>query len=146
MKTSLLFVLRENAKSTKTNKTPIVARLLHNRKKTEKVLLVSLNESEIHLWNPITQRLNKRESHINDYLSKIEDTYNKLLSKLASTINNYDSLQLMESIFPDSKKEEENISFLFEKYFLNKVASSSVLKSGTKRNYRKSINHFQNFI
>ncbi len=76
MKTSMQFVTRENAKSTKTNCIPIVARLLHNEKKTEKVLLVSLKESDLYLWNKRIQRIERKESHINTYLNKIEDRFN----------------------------------------------------------------------
>ncbi len=69
-----------------------------------------------------------------------------MVTRLANTINKYDNSQLIEFIFPNTKNDDEDISKLFEDYFLNKVAPSSILKSGTKRNYRKSINHFQNYL
>lgn len=146
-RTSLIFYPNSLKLEKKTGKIPLYLRILHNGKKAEARLNHSLTQSELFVWNEKIMRLEVRNSTVNKALQNIDDKFQELLSKYATNMSGLDVIQIRENILGTTEKigKTRFLDFM-SKYFINEISFKSELRSGTKKNYTKAINHMRRFL
>lgn len=145
MGTTLKFYINTLKKSTRDNRYPIYLRIIHNLKKSEgKISLISLKDSDLNFWAQESQRFNSS--------NKKFQTHDILLNAIENEFHNYlrDNITLMSDITPHeirnhllSRNKTDNATVIdVANQFYNDVVLPDVDKAiGTKKNYKKSINH-----
>lgn len=150
MGTTLKFYVNTLKKSIRDNRYPIYLRIIHNLKKSEgKISLISLKDSDLNYWFQESQRFNSS--------NKKFLTHNILLNAIENEFHNFlrDNITLMSDITPHeirnhllSRNKTNNATVVdIANQFYNDVILPDVDKAiGTKKNYKKSINHLTNFL
>lgn len=146
MSTSILFYPNFSKRSKKRGLVPIYMRLLHYGKKKEKKLNLTLKNDEENIWNINLMRIDKKNSSTNDYLKKIEDEFITWNKENATTSNKASVEQIMNKILGLEKKINQCLVLNYCEKYYNEFILNSGLTEGTKKNYRKSINHFHKFL
>ena len=126
-KLSIGFHPNPKRKDKSSKKTQIVMRVLINGSKSEVRLPkeYDLSEKDLLRWNPFIQRLETKDSDVNDYLNSIV-ARRKL-------IGSYENVK-------------ETTIYEYAKRYLRDEVENSYKKEGTKKNYRNAINQFCIFL
>jgi hypothetical protein len=151
MGTTLKFFINKRRMNEQTRRSPIYLRIIHNLKKAEgKTNLTPINESEANDWIKESQRFSSKEKKF--------ITYNLLLNELQNEFHNYlrDHNTQMASKTPHEirdhllsrVKEEHKLTILdaVNQFYLNDILQDVDKALGTKKNYKRAINHFSNFL
>ncbi len=145
----IVFFPNVSKKSKKTNDLPIYIRISKGTTKAEAKLDVALKESELANWNAFTQRLDIKGNVVNKRLEEIEFDFEGLPHRFKYDFEQFTPSEIKEKLFGGSYlKEPEHIKArdYLEDYYLNVVLTNSNISVGTKKNYRKSINHFNKYL
>ncbi len=146
MKTSLVFYPNLSKTNFKTGMVPIYLRICFQAKKAETRLNVSLKSSDLPRWDPISMRTQERNSPINHYLGRIEQKFNEFLILHADNLSEFTAVAIRDHILGlNSRKQVKATDFLNE-YFAQAVVNNVDRTAATVKNYRRSINHFVNFL
>jgi integrase len=151
MSITLKFSINTRRENARTKRSPIGLRILKNRQKAEgKISLVPVSRSAIEFWDEETQRFKKQFEQYK--------AYNLMLNTLENEFHNYlrEHYNELDSITPKeirdhllNRKEEDYNSNLLEAirhYYTNEILPDRDKADGTKKNYKKSINHFSAFL
>jgi len=135
-------------KNLSTQKTQIVMRVIVDGQKREVRLPqeYDLSEKDLQKWNPIIQRLESKDSDVNDYLSGIV-TRRKLIDLELLTANfNLTPTEIVEQLLGQKETKKEITVFEYTKRYLREEIENSLKEEGTKKNYRNAINQFCIFL
>lgn len=150
MSTTLKFYVSTDRQRKTDNQLPIYVRVIHHRKKAEgKLNTIPISGKDLQYWNSDLQRFNSK-------LSKLVE-YNLLLNEIQNEFHNYTRINLTKMGLLTAKdirdhllsreyKEIKTVSQVAEEFFIDVIQSDIEKAHGTKKNYRKSINHFQQFL
>lgn len=151
MAITIKFYINTKKENAKTKRSPIYLRIIHNRKKAEgKISLVPISRSAIKLWDSETQRFKNKLRQYKEY--------NLLLNTLENEFHNYirEHFNELSLIKPGeirnhllNKKVDEfnpNLLEAIRDYYVNDILPDGDKAIGTKKNYKKSINHFCCFL
>ena len=135
----------EHKKNSITKMTPLYIRLLSNGKKIEARLPkeYDLTDYDLKKWNKFQQRIDSKDSDINDYLNSISIRKKKLdIDSLLmdSFFTEKDYINKLLNRFESSKEEKEPTLYEYAKKYLRQEIEPSKKKEGTKKNYRNAIN------
>jgi hypothetical protein len=135
-------------KNVKTSKTQIIMRVIVDGLKKEVRLpeVYDLSESDLLKWNWSSQRIDAKNSDINDYLSAIYSR-RKLLD--LENLNNSDVLtptEIIDKLLGRVELKKEVTIYDYSKRYLREEVENSSKKIGTKKNYRNAINQFCIFL
>ena len=75
---TISFYPNDRKRSRTTKQTPIYVRIRKNRIKSEGRTDWSVSPKERSLWNQTIQRVESKDSKVNDYLNRVEDKFNEL--------------------------------------------------------------------
>lgn len=150
MNTTLKFYVSIERKRKTDNQLPIYIRVIHNRKKAEgKLSTIPISEKDLQFWNTDLQRFNSKKSTLTEY--------NILLNEIQNEFHNYSRMNLTKMGLITAKElrdhllsrefsEVKTTSQVAEEFYTEIIEPDLEKSSGTKRNYRKSVNHFQQFL
>jgi len=147
-KLSIGFHPNGKRKNPKTLKTQILMRVILDGKKSEIRLpdAYDLSERDLLKWNPIIQRIESKDSDVNDYLNGIVSRRKLLdLDMLVSNANHTPS-EIVEKLLGQMETKQEISVYEYSKRFLREDIENSFKEDGTKRNYRNAINQFCIFL
>jgi len=129
---------------------PLYLRIVHNRKKSEgKISTINISGKDIKYWNEDMQRFSSKQKHLlehNILLNEIENEFHNYLRSRITKMGEVTPHQIIDYLL--SREKDENITVVkAANEFYDKDISPDVDKApGTKRNYKKSINHLCNFL
>lgn len=146
MKVSLLFYPNELRTNKKTGKVPIYLRLLLDRKKSEMRLNVEVKKEDLRKWDSETMRFREKKNNANAVLNKIESKFEEFQYHSALTLANYDVKEVRNILMGVEQKPQIGAFEFAERYYMCTVETNQELTEGTKKNYRKAINHLKKFL
>mgnify|MGYP002396098234 CR=1 FL=1 len=150
MGTTLKFYIKTPKQIEDKKRYPLYLRIIHNLKKSEgKISLTKISSKDLKYWDEDLQRFSSKQKHLLQH--------NILLNAMQNEFHNYlrSYMTKMEELTPHkitdfllSRQKEENITVMHAaNQFYDQVIFPDVDKAkGTKRNYKKSINHLCNFL
>ena len=147
-KLSIGFHPNPKRKDKSSKKTQIVMRVLINGSKSEVRLPkeYDLSEKDLLRWNPFIQRLETKDSDVNDYLNSI--VARRKLIDLENITNGkqFSSKEIIEKLIGSYENTKETTIYEYAKRYLRDEVENSYKKEGTKKNYRNAINQFCIFL
>lgn len=129
---------------------PLYLRILHNRKKAEgKISTTKIRSKDIKYWDGDLQRFSSKQKHLlahNILLNEMENEFHYYLRTHMTKMGELTPHQIADHLL--SRQKDENITVInAANLFYEKVIFPDVDKApGTKRNYKKSINHLCSFL
>lgn len=148
-KAKLVFYPYLGKKLKKTNQIPLYLRVSKGGVKVETSLGISIHADEFQHWNTSTERLEIKESGVNKKLEDIRDDFKGLQYRFKEEFPKMTPAQIKEKLFPTQQptnSEALQVLDYLENHFSNTVKPNNNISDGTKRNYRKSINHFTSYL
>jgi site-specific recombinase XerD len=134
-------------KGSKNLKTPIYLRVLFNRKKAECRLNLELTETELKNWNPIFMRVELPNCMANDYLNNVDFAFRKFIMVNSLDLHNLSAQQIRDTVLSrEDNSTRQTVILYFEQYYERSVANRAGFSLGTKKNYKKAITHFANYL
>lgn len=144
---SISFFPNLSKKGSKNLKTPIYLRVVFKRQKAECRLNIELTEDELVHWNPVLMRVELPDCLINDGINNIDVAFKKYLTVNSLDIEHLTAKQIRDVVL--SRKSfgySPSVLQYFERYYEKSIVCRSDFSDGTKKNYRKAIKHFANFL
>ncbi|MEI8074991.1 MAG: phage integrase SAM-like domain-containing protein, partial [Bacteroidota bacterium] len=141
----------EHKKNPITKMTPLYIRLLSNGRKTEARLPkeYDLSDYDLKKWNKFQQRIDAKESDINDFLNSITIRKKKLdLDSLLinSSFSEKEYIDKLLNRIESSNEDKEPTLYEYAKKYLRQEIENSNKKEGTKKNYRNAINQLCQYL
>jgi integrase len=145
MATTLKFHI-PHSKMNKYGKHPIYIRIIHNGKKSEgKLNTTPLSKLEVTKWDKQNQQFDSTLKFRNKYLNEVEDDFDELLRVKRRMLPSMCALEIRNELLYKGKNDN-TLNELINKYLESEIELNVDIKEGTKKNYRKSINHFNEFL
>lgn len=145
-KTSISFYPHLDKKNKKTGKVPVYLRIINNRGKAEIRLSIDVDEQTLHLWNPRMMRFEDSKLPINKLLNKLQTEFDELVYRSSTKLNELSAKDLRDHLLGSkTPKGDLVINFLWQ-YYHNSLLNKSTIEHGTKKNYKKAINHLEQFL
>lgn len=150
MGTTLKFYIKTPKQIEDRKRYPLYLRIIHNLKKSEgKISTTKISCKDIKYWDEDMQRFSSKQKNLL--------AHNILLNEMQNEFHNYlrANLTNMAEVTPHqivghllSRQKDENISVIdAANQFYEKAILPDVDKApGTKRNYKKAINHLCSFL
>lgn len=146
MKLSICFYPNQERANKKTGKIPIYLRVMLNRQKAEQRLNLEVTAAEMQTWDDRIMRFTDREMKANVALSKIETSFNDFCYHHATSIAEYNAKTVRDKIMGLEVKPLPTIIKYLDSYFSKILVPNEAISEGTKRNYKKAINHMRTFL
>ena len=150
MGTTVKFYIKTLKKVEDNKRYPIYLRIIHNLKKSEgKISATKISGSEIQYWDKDSQRFSSKRKHLlehNILLNEIQNEFHNYLRMHLTKMADVTPHQIVDNLL--SRDKNEHLSAIDAAIqFYDKVICLDVDKAqGTKKNYKKSINHLCNFL
>lgn len=117
------------------------------RNKCETRLQWSLDNSERSQWNQTFQRVEKENMLLNDYLNELEARFKKIVLFSSTCVTEMTPQELRDKILGiENSSKTPTITQYVDEYYQNTIEQNSKYSEGTKKNYRKAINHLKRFL
>ncbi|GAB4161419.1 MAG: site-specific integrase [Winogradskyella sp.] len=151
MAITLKFLINTRRENAKTKRSPIGLRILKNRKKAEgKISLVPVPRSALEFWDQETQRFTKKfEQHkaYNLMLNTLENEFHYFLREHHNELSTITPKEIRDHLLNrNSVEDTSNLAESIMSYYTNDILPDRDKAHGTKKNYKKSINHFCSFL
>ena len=122
-------------------------RVNFNGTKAETRLNAELTPTDLLLWDEFTMRFKERKHPFNGYLNALDKQYEDFRILNATAHSRFSAQDLRDYIIGKSPKEKEHtVIDYIDKYYQGTVLPNAGLSVGTKKNYKKAINHFKAFL
>lgn len=146
-RTTLKIYPNERKQSKTTGKFPLYLRLSRDRKKTEARLDWEITRKELKAWNEKIGMV-EFETITNDFINSVIGKFSQLKFAGTRTLNDMSLNEIRDHLLGQENNERLTTPILLyaENYFKSNVSNNSKFTDGTKKNYRKSINHLKKFI
>jgi len=151
MATTLKFYINARKKFEDNKRYPFYIRVVHNRKKAEgKTSLTPIIGSETYNWIEASQRFSSKDKKYlsyNLYLNAIENEFHNYLRDYKERMSTITPHEIVDYLLSRNKPEEQmTILEAVNQFYENDILPDVDKAPGTKRNYKKSVNHFSNFL
>ncbi len=146
MKLSLLFYPNIQKTDKRSGKVPIYMRLVLDREKTEMRLNVEVNKEQLKKWDSQMMRFREKKDPANAVLNKVESKFEEFQYHNALTLSVYNVKQIKNILMGLEQRPHIKVLEFIDKYYKSSVESNQELTEGTKKNYRKAINHLKRFL
>lgn len=147
-KISITIFPNDAKRSKETFRTPLYLRIRKNREKSEMRLDWDLSMNERNLWNNTLQRVESKSSVTNDFLDQIAKKFNEFKIKYAfeDVDCNLNDIKLLLSGRQNDLTKTPTILDYANSYYDNTIRNNNKYTNGTKKNYKKAINHLEKFL
>jgi integrase len=150
MGTTLRFYIDKNKKRKKDGYLTIYLRVIHNLKKAEgKINMTPISEANFKAWNNDTQRFNSKESSLlghNLLLNELQNQYHDFLKTNLLSLSDISPHAIRDYLLSRKANENVSVSFVANQYYMEVIFPDNEKAAGTKRNYKKSMNHLCSFL
>lgn len=146
MKAAITFYPNHLKKNAKTGKIPLYIRIAFDRKKSESRLSIEFSETELLKWDPITMRLQERNSAINHALNRLEQKFSDFILAHQADLPRFLPETIKNHVLGIEEKKEIKLTDFVDKYFEKFVLHNVNRTPGTIKNYRRAINHLAAFL
>lgn len=150
MGTTLKFYIRTPKKIAYNKRYPMYLRIIHNRKKAEgKISLTKISNSELEFWDEDSQRFSVKQRQLlqhNIFLNEIQNEFHNYLRMNLTKLAGISSRQIVDHLLSRNDEELTTVIQAAKDFYDNVILPDVDKANGTKRNYKKSINHFCNFL
>jgi site-specific recombinase XerD len=146
MKLSLSFYPNELKANRKSGKIPVYLRIMLNRKKAEMRLNVEVHPAELKKWDPVTMRFRDRNLVANAILNKIETKFEDFQYNSTTNLAEYDVKKIRDILMGLNNLPCQTVATYIDKYYESAITPNIQLTKGTKKNYRKALNHLKCFL
>lgn len=129
---------------------PMYVRIINNRRKSEgKISLKKILGSDLKYWNEKTQRFDSKQKHLlehNIYLNELQNEFHRFLRINMSKIGKMTPHHICDYLLSRNLMEQMTVISAAKQFYENVILPDVDKAIGTKKNYRKSINHLCNFL
>jgi site-specific recombinase XerD len=146
MKASIVYFPNKLKKNSKTGKIPVYMRICYKRAKAETRLNIELLEQDILKWDPITMRLMERNSPANHQLNRLDQKFQEFITLNITQLPKYSASYIKDYVLGNDLAQQKSVMKFIDDYFTGSVMQNVSRTAGTIKNYRRSINHFRNFL
>jgi hypothetical protein len=146
MKVSVVFYPNKSKRNVATGKTPMYLRITFNGTKAEARINADVSDKDIANWNPFTMRFNDRNFDVNHQLNNIDQEFRKFLMLNETRLTQYSAGFIRDFVLGKRISPDKIFREYVESYYINSILPNKELARGTKKNYRKALNHLSNFI
>lgn len=145
-KLSIYFFPNYKKQSKRNGRIPIYFRIIGFRQKAEARLSIEVQPESISLWNQNSMRFISAEDNANKLINKYQQTFDDYILINAQKLCDLSAKELRNEILGIKKSSQ-----IVAKDFVNQQYQDFVLRNdatteGTKKNYKKAIIHFFNFL
>ncbi|OFY83701.1 MAG: hypothetical protein A3F72_12880 [Bacteroidetes bacterium RIFCSPLOWO2_12_FULL_35_15] len=135
-------------KKTKHGTIPVYCRIVFQQKKAEYRLNAEVAEKDLITWNERIMRFDLPQFRVNDTIDDINITFKKFIALNETNLHLFDAKKIMYTLFKKSDQRDSNPLWkdYCQNYFDSSISSKTSLTKGTKKNYRKAINHMHAFL
>ncbi len=148
-KVKLVFYPYKQKIRKKTSHVPIYLRIRKGPDKVEVCLDLSIHADELQFWDALTERLVVKDNDVNKRLEDILDDFKGLPYRFKSEYPKMSPADIKEKLFPQEKSNNAEVILVLnymEDHFEKVIKPNMNISDGTKRNYRKSINHLTGYL
>lgn len=150
MGTTLKFYINKAKQGRRDRRYPIYLRIIHDLKKSEgRISLTPISESDTQYWITDSQRFannQKKFQSFNILLNKLENEFHNYLRDNLTEMNCISPHDIRDHLLSRNKSEVVTTKKAINDFYNNVILHCQDKAPGTKRNYKKSINHFNNFL
>ena len=150
MKPTLVFYLNSAKQSQKNSLIPIYFRVIQKGLKAEAKLPINgITQTEVLKWDMRTMRFVGKNNPINSMITDIENEFNNFLLFNRKNLSQFSAREIRDYLIGSSSKETKNEKSVIEyvnTYFENTIQPKRELRLGSKKNYKKAINHLKKYL
>lgn len=146
MKLALMFYPNVSKASKKTGKVPLYVRVTLFRQKAECRLNIEIPRSDVMKWDGNSMRFIDRNMTENVLLNTIDNNFNDFKHHNSTRLHAYNVKTILNKIIGRENNPNPKILFYVDKYYNSSIAPNEQMAAGTKRNYRKALNHLRFFL
>lgn len=150
MGTSLKVYINKAKRRSRDNRFPLYLRIIHNTKKSEgKINTTPINESDLGYWNEETQRFNSKQKKFNAHnivLNQIQNEFHNFLQNNITQMSDKTPHEICNYLLSRNKSKNLSVIDAANQFYLDVILPDINKASGTKRNYKKSMNHLIAFL
>lgn len=145
-KAGITFYPNQRKLNQKTGKIPIYLRITVNRTKAEARIPAEVNSRLLELWNSKLMRFDEQDVFVNKILNKYQNDFDFIILKNCNSINSLTADEIRKELLGERKEKEKSVEEYLSSYYQNRIEKNDSLSLGTKKNYKKAINHLNNFF
>ena len=150
MSTTLKFYVSTDRKRKTDQQLPIYIRVIHLRKKAEgKLSVIPISEIDLISWNSDLQRFNSKKEKLiqyNIFLNELQNEFHNYLRSNVSQMAKVIAKDIRDHLLSRNFSPETKVIQAVNDYYKNIIEPDADKALGTKKNYKKSINHFVQFL
>ncbi len=150
MTTTLKFYIKTGKSRCKGRCYSIYLRIIHNRKKSEgKISTTKISDKELKYWVEDSERFSTKQKHLlehNILLNEIQNKFHDYLRVHITKMAEVTPSMIVDYLLSRNIVEHITVIKAINLYYNQVVLTDMDKAEGTKRNYKKSINHLSNFL
>lgn len=150
MSTTLKFYVSTDRKRKTDKQLPIYIRVIHLRSKAEgKLSVIPISEIDLMGWNSDVQRFNSKKEKLvqyNIFLNELQNEFHNYLRSNVSQMAKISAKDIRDHLLSRNFCPETKVVQATNDYYDKIIEPDADKALGTKKNYRKSINHFLQFL
>ena len=150
MSTTLKFYVSTDRKRKTDQQLPIYIRVIHLRKKAEgKLSVIPISEIDLIAWNSDLQRFNSKKEKLiqyNIFLNELQNEFHNYLRSNVSQMAKISAKDIRDHLLSRNFCPKTKVIQAVNDYYKNIIEPDADKALGTKKNYKKSINHFVQFL
>lgn len=146
MKASIIFFPNLQKKSLRNGKIPLYGRVIINRTKAEHRLVAEVPENDLQKWDPITMRFVDRTHMANHILNAIDQKFVQFTTLNFDRLSHFTAKDILVEILGEKKKPLAGLVDYCDNYFDLTIVPNANLSTGTKKIYKKALNHLKQFL
>lgn len=150
MSTTLKFYVSTDRNRNTDKQLPIYIRVIHLRSKAEgKLSVIPISEIDLMAWNSDVQRFNSKKEKLvqyNVFLNELQNEFRNYLRSNVSQMASISAKDIRDHLLSRNFCPETKIIQAVNDYYQKIIEPDADKAVGTKKNYKKSINHFLQFL
>ena len=150
MTTTLKFYIKTGKSRERKKRYSICLRIIHNRKKSEgKISTTKISDKELDYWVEDSQRFSSKRKHLlehNILLNEIQNEFHNYLRTHLTRMAEVTPHMIVDYLLSRNAIENKTVIEAVNQYYSLVILPDVNKAPGTKRNYKKSINHLCNFL
>lgn len=151
MSSSIKFIINKCKKSKRDNRYPIYLRVFHNSIKSEGSLdLTRVDETDLKYWIEASQRFDSKQKKFESYnlsFNEIENEFHHFLREHRNDLYKISPKDIRDHLLNRNKPiEDAYLIDAISDWYTKEVLVDRDKARGTKKNYKKSLNHFSRFL
>ena len=145
-KMTIMFFPRTEKANKKTGNIPIYLRIIGFREKAEARLSIEVPSNFINCWNSKLMRFSTENQTANQLINKYQQKFDEYVLLNADKLGETNPKSIRDAIMGMDKRKVILAKEYVNTYYTKSILPKDGITAGTKKNYSKSINHFNAFL